>query len=52
MRTVTVAHLLEQKVDTRVVHALLGYKKLETAGLYAQVVTDILREVASPLDTF
>ena len=30
---------------------LLGHKKLETTSLYAQVATEILREVVSPLDT-
>ena len=44
-------HLLEQKVDIRVIQVLLGHKKLETTALYAQVATDILREVVSPLDT-
>jgi len=43
-------HLLEQKVDIRVIQVLLGHKKLETTALYAQVATDILREVVSPLD--
>lgn len=43
-------HLLEQKVDIRVIPLLLGHKKLETTALYAQVATDILREVVSPLD--
>lgn len=38
-------HLLEQKVDIRVIQVLLGHKKLETTALYAQVATDILREV-------
>jgi hypothetical protein len=37
-------HLLEQKVDIRVIQVLLGHKKLETTALYAQVATDILRE--------
>ena len=41
-------HLLEQKVDIRVIQVLLGHKKLETTALYAQVATDILREVVSP----
>ena len=41
-------HLLEQKVDIRVIQALLGHKKLETTALYAQVATDLLREVVSP----
>ncbi len=44
-------HLLEQKVDIRVIQVLLGHKKLETTALYAQVATDILREVISPLET-
>ncbi|MDW3689285.1 tyrosine-type recombinase/integrase, partial [Cupriavidus sp. CV2] len=38
-------HLLEQKVDIRVIQVLLGHKKLETTALYAQVATDLLREV-------
>jgi site-specific recombinase XerD len=44
-------HLLEAKVDIRVIQVLLGHKKLETTALYAQVATDLLREVVSPLET-
>ena len=44
-------HLLEQKVAIRVIQVLLGHKKLETTVLYAQVATDILREVVSPIET-
>jgi site-specific recombinase XerD len=44
-------HLLEQKVDIRVIQVLLGHKKLETTALYAQVATDLLREVISPLES-
>ncbi|CAE6824379.1 tyrosine-type recombinase/integrase [Paraburkholderia sediminicola] len=44
-------HLLEQKVDIRVIQVMLGHKKLETTALYAQVATDILREVVSPLES-
>ncbi len=44
-------HLLEQKVDIRVIQVLLGHKKIETTALYAQVATDLLREVISPLET-
>jgi site-specific recombinase XerD len=44
-------HLLEQKVDIRVIQVLLGHKKLDTTALYVQVATDLLREVVSPLDT-
>ena len=43
-------HLLEQKVDIRVIQVLLGHKKLETTALYAQVATEVLREVISPLE--
>ena len=43
-------HLLEQKVDIRVIQVLLGHKKLETTALYTQVATEILREVISPLE--
>ena len=43
-------HLLEQKVDIRVIRVLLGHKKLETTALYAQVATEVLREVISPLE--
>jgi len=44
-------HLLEQKVDIRVIQVLLGHKKLETTALYAQVATDVLRKVVSPLES-
>jgi len=44
-------HLLEEKVDIRVIQVLLGHKKLETTALYAQVATDLLREVISPLES-
>jgi site-specific recombinase XerD len=44
-------HLLEQKVDIRVIQVLLGHKKLETTALYTQVATEILHEVLSPLET-
>jgi site-specific recombinase XerD len=43
-------HLLEQKVDVRVIQVLLGHKKLETTALYTQVATDLLRRVVSPVD--
>ncbi len=43
-------HLLEQKVDVRVIQVLLGHKKLETTARYAQVATRTIREVKSPLE--
>ena len=43
-------HLLEQKVDIRVIQVLLGHKKLDTTAIYTQVATDLLREVVSPLE--
>lgn len=43
-------HLLEQKVDIRLIQVLLGHSKLETTSLYAQVATDVLQEVTSPLE--
>jgi site-specific recombinase XerD len=43
-------HLLEQKVDIRVIQVLLGHKKLETTALYTHVATETLRTVLSPLE--
>jgi integrase/recombinase XerD len=43
-------HLLEQKVDIRVIQVMLGHKKLETTSVYTQVATEVLREVVSPLE--
>ena len=50
LRHAFATHLLEQKVDIRLIQVLLGHKKLETTALYAQVATDLLREVVSPLE--
>ena len=43
-------HLLEQKVDIRLIQVLLGHNQLETTRLYTQVATDVLQEVTSPLE--
>jgi site-specific recombinase XerD len=43
-------HLLEQKVDIRVIQVLLGHNKIETTSLYTHVATEILRQVIGPLE--
>ncbi|MEE8286562.1 MAG: site-specific integrase [Gammaproteobacteria bacterium] len=43
-------HLLEQRVDIRVIQVLLGHNKLETTARYSQVASTTLRAVESPLD--
>jgi integrase/recombinase XerD len=43
-------HLLEQKVDIRVIQVLLGHKKLDTTALYTRVAIKALGEVTSPLE--
>jgi len=44
-------HLLEQKVDIRLIQVLLGHHQLETTSLYTQVATDVLHEITSPLES-
>jgi integrase/recombinase XerD len=43
-------HLLENKVDIRVIQVLLGHRKLETTARYSHVATCTLSEVTSPLE--
>jgi site-specific recombinase XerD len=42
-------HLLENKVDIRVIQVMLGHSKLDTTALYTHVATGVLHEV---LDSF
>jgi site-specific recombinase XerD len=43
-------HLLEAKVDIRIIQTLLGHSKLSTTALYTQVASKLFNEVTSPLD--
>jgi site-specific recombinase XerD len=43
-------HLLEQKVDIRLIQVLLGHQKLENTARYSHVATRTLTEVTSPLE--
>ena len=43
-------HLLEQKIDIRVIQVLRGHKKLDTTALYTRVALKSLGEVTSPLE--
>jgi site-specific recombinase XerD len=51
LRHAFATHLLEQKVDIRVIQVLLGHKRLDTTAVYTQVANDVLRSVISPLET-
>jgi integrase/recombinase XerD len=42
--------LLEEKTDVRLIQVLLGHARLDTTALYAQVATNVIRAVMSPLD--
>ena len=43
-------HLLEEKTEIRLIQVLLGHAKIDTTALYAQVATNVIRAVVSPLD--
>ncbi len=50
LRHAYATHLLEHKVDIRLIQVLLGHKKLTTTQDYSHVANRVLREVVSPLE--
>lgn len=50
LRHAYATHLLEQKVDIRLIQVLLGHKRLTTTETYSHVANRMLREVVSPLE--
>lgn len=50
LRHAYATHLLEHKVDIRLIQVLLGHKKLTTTQTYSHVADRVLREVVSPLE--
>jgi integrase/recombinase XerD len=43
-------HLLERDVNVRVIQAMLGHSQLDTTARYTHVTTNMIADVASPLD--
>ncbi len=50
LRHAFATHLLERKIDIRVVQVLLGHKKITSTEIYSHVADTLLREVVSPLE--
>ena len=43
-------HLLEQGVDIRIIQQLLGHRDINSTARYAQVATNTIRQIQSPLE--
>ena len=50
LRHAFATHLLERKIDIRVVQVLLGHTKITSTEIYSHVADSLLREVVSPLE--
>ena len=50
LRHAFATHLLERKIDIRLVQVLLGHKKITSTQIYSHVADTLLREVVSPLE--
>jgi integrase/recombinase XerD len=44
-------HLLESKVDIRIIQVLLGHTRLDSTARYAQVATNLIAATKSPFDS-